>query len=85
MREEFELHTLQMDILDAWNTYPLPHTGAALEEWVEKYLRPYMDKLCYKHHGPRGHPNLDYQTDGLRASPFKTLNKMTNEHLEESE
>mgnify|MGYP001213814437 FL=1 len=58
---ELELFRLQVEMLDAWNTYPLPRTGAALEEWVEKYLKTYMDKLCYKYHGPRGHPNLDYQ------------------------
>ena len=57
--EEYELYILQTDMLDAWNTYTLQHTGAALEQCVEKYLRPYMDKLCYKKHGPRGHPNLD--------------------------
>tara|TARA_R100001463_G_scaffold94670_1_gene149283 strand:+ start:461 stop:682 length:222 start_codon:yes stop_codon:yes gene_type:complete len=57
--EEYELYTLQMDMFNAWFTRPFPLTGAALEEWAEKYVKPYMDKLCYKKHGPRGHPDFD--------------------------
>ena len=58
--EEYELYQLQMKMFDAWFVLiQEPDSYATLRYWADEYVRPYMDKLCYKKHGPRGHPDLD--------------------------
>jgi|TARA_R100000482_G_scaffold122755_1_gene71145 hypothetical protein len=58
--EEYELYQLQMKMFDAWIILiQEPDSYATLRYWADEYVRPYMNKLCYVKHGPRGHPDLD--------------------------
>jgi len=60
--EEYELYQLQMKMFDAWSlVIQEPDSYATLRYWADEYVRPYMNKLCYVKHGPRGHPDFDYE------------------------
>lgn len=58
--EEAELLRLRNEMFEGWiGLWYEWQQGGNLEEWAEQYVRPYMVKLEYVLHGPRGHPDLD--------------------------
>jgi len=60
MNTEEELLRLRNQMFEGWIVLiQEPDSYATLRYWADEYVRPYMTRLEYELHGPRGHPDFD--------------------------